>query len=54
MTEFHRALNAEVLKSGRVQGRARALQQAALKMLRGDTYAHPFYWAPFVVMGNGS
>jgi len=54
MTDFHRAINAEWLTSGHVRGRALALQQAALKMLRGGAYTHPFYWAPFVVMGNGS
>jgi len=34
-------------------GRAQSLQQAQLGLLRGSTgYAHPYYWAPFVLMGN--
>jgi CHAT domain-containing protein len=29
------------------------LRQATLKLLRSKRYDHPFYWAPFVVIGNG-
>jgi CHAT domain-containing protein len=38
--------------------RAQALQQAQLSLLRGPaanagaSYAHPFFWAPFIIMGN--
>jgi len=33
--------------------RAQALQQAQLGLLQGSSgFAHPFYWAPFVIMGN--
>jgi CHAT domain-containing protein len=36
---------------------AQALQRAQLGLLRGDPrfapYAHPFYWAPFIVMRSG-
>ncbi len=34
----------------------RALQAIKLRMLRGEygeTYRHPYYWAPFVVFGDG-
>jgi CHAT domain-containing protein len=31
--------------------KAEALRQAQLELLRGD-YAHPFFWAPFILMGN--
>jgi CHAT domain-containing protein len=34
-------------------GTARALQQSAMKLLRSSEYRHPFYWAGFVVMGDG-
>jgi CHAT domain-containing protein len=54
MTSFHRAINAALLKSGRVGARAASLRQAALTMLKSSTYSHPFYWAPFIVVGDGS
>jgi CHAT domain-containing protein len=47
MAEFHRAYRA----GGYVA--ARALQRAALATMRAPGYHHPFYWAPFVVLGAG-
>ncbi|MBI4913749.1 MAG: tetratricopeptide repeat protein [Acidobacteria bacterium] len=38
------------------QGKARAHQQAMLDLMRTPghpDYAHPFFWAPFVVVGDG-
>jgi CHAT domain-containing protein len=32
--------------------RARALQQAQLALLRHPQYAHPFFWAPFLMINN--
>ena len=32
--------------------KAEALRQAQLLLLRGQPYAHPFFWAPFILMGN--
>jgi CHAT domain-containing protein len=32
--------------------KAQALQKAQLKLLADDRYRHPFYWAPFVLIGN--
>lgn len=47
MVEFHRNLRAGLSK-------AEALRRAEIKMLKGDArYRHPFYWAPFAVIGNG-
>ena len=46
MLEFHRGLIQGL-------GKAEALRQAALSLLRTDKYAHPFYWAGFVLMGDG-
>jgi CHAT domain-containing protein len=34
-------------------GTAAALRQAALALLRGREHRHPFYWAGFVVVGDG-
>lgn len=47
MLEFHRSLRAN-------NSKARALQQAALKVLRDRRYQHPFYWAPFVLIGDAN
>ena len=31
---------------------SQALQQAKLKMIDEGKYAHPFYWAPFILIGK--
>ena len=46
MVEFYRHLS---------QGdgnRAEALRQAQLSLLKQQPYQHPYYWAPFVLVGN--
>ena len=43
MVAFHRALPSA--------GRARALQQAELAVLRDSATAHPYYWAAFILIG---
>ncbi|NEP62714.1 MAG: CHAT domain-containing protein, partial [Symploca sp. SIO2G7] len=46
MVEFYRHLS---------QGdgnRAEALRQAQLSVLKQKQYQHPYYWAPFVLVGN--
>jgi CHAT domain-containing protein/uncharacterized protein HemY len=53
MLEFHRNLKSGVDDTDTRMTRARALQQAALKLMRDVRYAHPFYWAGFVMLGNG-
>lgn len=46
MAEFYRELaQTEVNK-------AEALRQAQLALLKKPKYEHPFYWAPFVLVGN--
>jgi hypothetical protein len=35
-------------------GRAEALRQAALARRRRPGYGHPYYWASFIVSGDGS
>ena len=34
-------------------GKARALQLAALDLMKTPAYRHPFYWSSFVLMGQG-
>jgi CHAT domain-containing protein/tetratricopeptide (TPR) repeat protein len=46
MTEFHRRLLAG-------QASADALRDAQLAVRQIAKYSHPFYWAPFVVIGSG-
>ena len=53
MIEFHRALLGLNKQSERMRRAADALREAQLKMLRTQVYRHPFYWAGFVVVGNG-
>ncbi len=51
MVAFHRALN---VKAGQpLSGRAEALRQAQLQLLATPQYRHPFYWAGFVMIGDG-
>jgi CHAT domain-containing protein len=53
MIEFHRALLGLNKQSERMRRAADALREAQLKMLKTQVYRHPFYWAGFVVVGNG-
>ncbi len=45
MTAFYRYLLAG-------QTKAAALRQAQLNLLNDPTYRHPFYWAPFILIGD--
>jgi len=45
MLEFHKHLQ--------TAPKARALQQAALEVMKNREYRHPFYWSGFVLMGEG-
>lgn len=47
MIEFHRRLLAGETKGD-------ALRHARLALMREPNYRHPFYWAPFVVIGDGT
>ncbi len=46
VVEFYRNL------TDRSFSKAKALRQAQLKLLKGERYQHPCYWAPFVLVGN--
>jgi CHAT domain-containing protein len=45
MTEFYQLLARGISKS-------EALRTAQLKLLKQPQYNHPFYWAPFIIVGN--
>lgn len=46
MGEFYQELSAKYL------AKAEAVRQAQLKLLNSRWYKHPFYWAPYVLLGN--
>lgn len=46
ITEFYRQFRDKSLS------KARALQQAQLKLLSDERYQHPSYWSPFLLIGN--
>ncbi|HEV8660262.1 MAG TPA: CHAT domain-containing tetratricopeptide repeat protein, partial [Thermoanaerobaculia bacterium] len=48
MIELHRAL-----RSSDQRSKAKALRHAALRVRAKPEYRHPFYWAAFVVVGDG-
>ena len=52
MLAFHRKLK-PVIESGRDMGRARSLRQAMLATMHNPERRNPYYWAGFVMLGNG-
>jgi len=50
MLGFHRNLRA---LSREPAPKAEALRQAALKLMKNPSTSHPFYWAGFVLVGDG-
>jgi CHAT domain-containing protein/Tfp pilus assembly protein PilF len=53
MLHFHRALKVRATAGQASLTKAEALRQAALKLMRSKETSHPFYWAGFVLVGNG-
>ena len=50
MVNFHRSL---IGSTKTKPSKAEALRQAALKLMRNTEMSHPFYWAGFVLVGDG-
>lgn len=46
ITELYRQMKVESMS------KARALQKAQLKLLNDARYRHPYYWSPFLLIGN--
>jgi CHAT domain-containing protein/ketosteroid isomerase-like protein len=53
MVEFHRNLLSSTTTRARRPTKAEALRRASLSVLKNNRYAHPFYWAGFIMMGDG-
>lgn len=51
MIEFHRRLAGKV--TGNSSPVAEALRDASLKVMKMKGYRHPFYWAGFILVGDG-
>ena len=49
MSEFYQNL---LLSEQEKMTKAEALRRGQLKLLQDSKYQHPFYWAPFVLVGN--
>jgi CHAT domain-containing protein len=52
MLHFHRALQVPSRAGQPSPTKAEALRQAALKLMKSRSTRHPFYWAPFVLVGD--
>jgi CHAT domain-containing protein len=52
MVQFHKGL-LEAGRSPAPTAKAEDLRRAALRVLRQPGSSHPFYWAPFVMVGDG-
>ncbi len=54
MSNFHRLIAPQQSRGAVRVSMAEALREAALKVLANPQYRHPFYWAGFVVVGDGN
>ena len=48
MDEFYQ----DLLQSESGVNKAKALRQAQLALIESEDFNHPFYWSPFVLVGN--
>jgi CHAT domain-containing protein len=53
MVNFHRALISQPEAGKAKTTKTEALRQAALKLMKNAETRHPFYWAGFVLVGDG-
>ncbi|MGH9940344.1 MAG: CHAT domain-containing tetratricopeptide repeat protein, partial [Blastocatellia bacterium] len=53
MLSFHRQAQASPAAAKSKVTKAEALRQAALKLMKNPETGHPFYWAGFVLVGDG-
>ena len=53
MVGFHRSLMGAGARRAAGRSKAEALRAASLELMKDGRYRHPFYWAGFVMTGNG-
>lgn len=53
MVNFHRGLSSPTRTGKAKAPKTEALRQAALKVMKNPETSHPFYWAGFVLVGDG-
>jgi CHAT domain-containing protein len=53
MVSFHRGISSQARTGKTKVTKTEALRQAALKLLKNPETSHPFYWAGFVLVGDG-
>ena len=53
MVSFHRQALASPVAAKSKATKAEALRRAALKLMKNPETSHPFYWAGFVLVGDG-
>lgn len=51
IAKFYEELN-RATRSGDKVNKAEALRLAQLEILRGEEYQHPYFWSPFILVGN--
>lgn len=51
---FHRRFREGLTRDVQWPATAGSLREAALSLLRSNRYRHPFYWAGFIIVGDGS
>jgi CHAT domain-containing protein len=54
MVAFHHNLRLDSKKAKGSSSKAEALRQATLKLMKNKKYSHPFYWAPFIIVGDAN
>ena len=42
----------EQLASTDTTSKAKALREAQIALMHSENYSHPYYWAPFILVGN--
>jgi CHAT domain-containing protein len=52
MTDFYRRLLGPAAASSALTAPSGAMREAQLAMITGKKYSAPFYWAPFVLIGD--